>query len=235
MTGSDNAAIVTVQDVRKWLSERDEAEAYVKHWQEKLQELTARISLIAGILGPERMAELTKTPSEDREEQLPAADTFAGWIHKTVWEHEGWITLRAIAKKTVGSDFEQQHKRNPNGIYNAVKRLTDRGALVRNGNHVIDANRYQELKELGIEPDSLILSETETPASTREEILQLLAGKPEGMKAAEIIQALKKVPTVAERMRLNPQHPYSILSRMVQREQVTKNEDTYFSTQSLPF
>jgi hypothetical protein len=117
-----------------------------------------------------------------------------------------------------GGPAKERLERNPNGIYNALKRMVEDGHIVRVGERVYTVGLFNALKQAG----KLEEEDDDEQFSIAEAILGIVA-RGEVLTAAQIIRKLRENPIALDKMRRNPQYSYAAMSRLVSKGQLIKD------------
>lgn len=198
------------QQVREWVSAREKALEEVKRWQAEAAKYSALIDSVARLL-----------PQSEKSLLFTTETTWADMILAILADAKRGCAYSDFIARIKGTPFETKFTANPNGLYNTVAKLIDRGKIVKRGKLFFLPDDAVLLNEFSGEPDA-----TEQPNITSF-VLGIFKTANRPLAGRDLLASLQNHPVFGPKVRRNPNYVYSIIARLCRQEKLIKRADGY--------
>lgn len=134
----------------------------------------------------------------------------------------GGKTIREMIEATAGTPLAQKHALSPNSFYASLAKLEKSQKVIRKGKVAYLPDVLAQIEAGEIQEDPPRDHEIEA-GGMAVPVARLLANYPDGLKAGEILKALRSDPDAKDRVERNPQIVYGTLGRMAQAKTVERD------------
>lgn len=207
-------------------AERSDQMALAEEHMARVRYLDAKLAALETLIKDALASPASGSPrprhvhSEGARAVVVHEDTWGDFIMGQLSGINGGRSYRELLAATAGTPFAERHARSPNAFYNAVGSLVAQGRVVRRNKIVYRTEVLSKIEAGEIEEER---PEAEPDFSMPDLIVRALRGATDGMKAGDIVEAVRVMPEAAERLSKNTQIVYATLSRMAQSGMLERN------------
>jgi hypothetical protein len=139
----------------------------------------------------------------------------------------GGKTLKEMLEATAGTPFAEKHALSPNSFYASLSKLERAGKVIRKGKVAYLRETLARIEAGEVEEDPPRDHDAEG-AGMALFVKRALERYGDGLKAGEVLKALRSDPDAAERVERNPQVVYGTLGRMAQAKTIERDWRGYY-------
>lgn len=230
-----STTLLTLEDVLKWVRERDEVRSEQARLAAIISSLEDRLRLASMLMAPDKAAqiigELPALPKPDSEQHPTAAParakpakppTIIEGITAVLAGQKGGRSVSWIRDRLIDEpDFRE--RANSHSVSNSLSRMTDRGMLVRANGLYYTPKLLSDIEK----GDVVEEHDSNSPPSVTH-LLSLVAEGMEGwFKPADLREAAIAEPLLKEKIAANPNAVNSWLARQSDRGLLIKESGRY--------
>jgi hypothetical protein len=179
-----------------------------------------------------------KPPAEDapqlplkRRKQRKGA-TWTSVIHTILTEAGRGLLHTELRAEVVKTDLAERLSKSDKGFYGGIAKLADQKPplLIKHKGRLFAPATYHRFMAdvaAGRVPDLEDIQHIGNASPFRDAILDLMKRFDDGATSAEIIQGLRQNPALVGTLQRHQTHVYNVLSRLVEREELTKSNGKY--------
>lgn len=185
-----------------------------------------------GVVACEPSAEpIIETMRKVRAARTPATHSWTSIIEEIVRRYATGISFDALRMEVKKSPYGSKMEESDKGFYGAIGKLKDAKKLVKYKGYLFTMAQHRQFVAdvaAGKIADLVEISSHNQSSPFGDAIMAFMNGRPNGATSSEIASDLKSNPEFLDTMNRNKTHFYNVLSRLVDKGELTKGGGRYY-------
>jgi hypothetical protein len=217
------ALTITIDDIRQWLADRARLDAEIADRQTQRNKITTRIEAVAELVDDKTREAIFEAAGV---EAAPADEnSFVATIRRLIDEEREGVNLKDLREAIAATPLRERLERSPNTFYNGVKRLEARNEVVKRGKLLFTPQNLRLI--IATHGEDWEGFDADGEIAPNDVVLKFAEKCGGSALPQQFIAELSRFPTIAEKIKRNPQYAYNVLSRLVRKDKLVREGKRY--------